>query len=349
MAAHDIAVIGASAGGVEALIRLAGALPQDLPMAVFVVVHYPEEAPNTLPHLLSRAGPLAATNPRDGDPIEHGRIYVAAPGSHLQVKEGWVRLTRGPKENYHRPAIDPLFRTAALAYGARVVGVVLSGADGDGTAGLQAVKQRGGVAIVQDPHEASFARMPKSALEYVEVDHCLPLDGIAALLSRLATETRSKEGVEQGGFLMSDDMELEQKMSELDPATLNSDERPGNVSSLTCPDCSGPLYEIREGELSRYRCRVGHAYGSAEDVLEKNSDKLEDTLYFALNKSRENAAMARRLAARAHKGGQKRAAARFEERERESRQHAETLRRVLLGSPLPKEQTSATSDTVGAP
>jgi len=344
MAAHDIAVIGASAGGIRALIRLAGALPQHLPMAVFVVVHYPEDAPSTLPQLLSRAGPLAATNPRDGDPIEHGRIYVAAPGSHLQVKEGRVRLMRGPKENRHRPAVDPLFRTAALAYGARVVGVVLSGADGDGTAGLQAVKQRGGVAVVQDPDEALFARMPKSALEYVEVDYCLPLDEIAALLSRLAKDARSIEGVEQGGYSMSDDMELEQKMSELDPATLNSDERPGNVSSLTCPDCSGPLYEIREGEAPRYRCRVGHAYGSTEALLEKNGDRLEDTLYFALNKLQENAAIARKLAARAHEEGQEMAAARFEERERESRQHAETLRRVLLGATLPEEQTSAASD-----
>ena len=143
---------------------------------------------------------------------------------------------------------------------------------------------------------------------------------------------------------MPEDRELEQKMSELDPATLNGDERPGDVSSFTCPDCSGPLYEIREGESSRYRCRVGHAYGSAEDVLEKNRDKLEDTLYFALNKLQENAAIARRLAARARKGGQEKAAARFEERERESRQHAETLRRVLLGSPHPEEQTSAPSD-----
>jgi two-component system, chemotaxis family, protein-glutamate methylesterase/glutaminase len=344
MATHDIAVIGASAGGVKALIRLAGALPRDLPMAVLAVVHYPEETASVLPQLLSRAGPLGATSPRDRDPIEHGRIYVAAPGSHLQVKEGRVRLVRGPKENYHRPAIDPLFRTAALAYGARVVGVVLSGADGDGTAGLQAVKQRGGLAVVQDPDEALFARMPKSALEYVEVDYCLPLDEIAALLSRLATEARSKEGVEQGGYPMSDDMELEQKMSELDPATLNSDERPGDVSSLTCPDCSGPLYEISEGEWSRYRCRVGHAYGSAEDVLEKNRDKLEDTLYFALNKLQENANIAGRLAAMAHKGGQEMAAARFEERERESRQHDDTLRRVLLGSPLSQEQTSAQSD-----
>ena len=151
MATHDIAVIGASAGGVEALLRLAGDLPHKLPAAVFVVVHYPEEAPSVLPRLLNRAGPLGATNPRDGDPIEHGRSYVATPGVHLQVNEGRVNLVRGPKENYHRPAIDPLFRTAAIAYGPRVVGVVLSGANADGTAGLQAIKQCGGVTIVQDP------------------------------------------------------------------------------------------------------------------------------------------------------------------------------------------------------
>jgi two-component system chemotaxis response regulator CheB len=344
MATHDIAVIGASAGGVEALIRLAGDLPQDLPMAVFAVVHYPEETPSVLPRLLDRAGPLGAKSPRDGDPIEHGRIYVAAPGSHLQLNEGRIKLTRGPKENHHRPAIDPLFRTAALAYGSRVVGVVLSGADGDGTAGLQAVKQCGGVAVVQDPQEALFARMPASALEYVEVDYCPPLDEIAALLSRLAGETMRKKGAEQGGYPMPEDIELEQKMSELDLATLSGDERPGEISGFTCPDCAGPLFEIREGELSRYRCRVGHAYGGAEDVLEKNRDKLEDTLYFALNKLQENAAIAGRLAARAHKGGQEMAAVRFEERERESRQHAETLRRVLLGSPHLEEQTSAPSD-----
>jgi two-component system, chemotaxis family, protein-glutamate methylesterase/glutaminase len=344
MATHDIAVIGASAGGVEALIRLAGDLQQDLPMAVFTVVHYPEETPSVLPRLLSRAGPLGAKSPRDGEPIEHGRIYVAAPGSHLQVDEERIKLIRGPKENHHRPAIDPLFRTAALAYGPRVVGVVLSGADGDGTAGLQAVKQCGGVAVVQDPDEALFARMPENALEYVEVDYCLPLDEIAALLGRLAGEATGKEGVEQGGYPMPEDMEFEQEISELDPAIMNGDERLGVVSSLTCPDCSGPLYEIREGELSRYRCRVGHAYGSAEDVLEINRDKLEDTLYFALNKLQESATIAGRLAARAHKGGQEMAAARFEERERESRQHAETLRRVLLGSQHPEEQISTPSD-----
>jgi two-component system, chemotaxis family, protein-glutamate methylesterase/glutaminase len=344
MATHDIAVIGASAGGVEALIRLVGNLPQNLPMALFAVVHYPQETPSALPRLLTRAGPLRATNPSDGDPIEHGRVYVAPSGFHLQVKEGRVNLTRGPKENYHRPAIDLLFRTAALSYGPRVVAAVLSGADGDGTAGLEAVKRCGGVTVVQDPDEALFAKMPRNALEYAQVDYCLPLEEISTLLARMAGETPRKGGREQGGYPMSEEMELEQKMSELDAATLSGDERPGQLSGLTCPDCAGPIYEIRDGGPTRYRCRVGHAYGSAEDVLDKNRDKLEDTLYFALNKLQENAAIAGRLAARARRSGQEAAAARFEGRQQESRRHAEVLRGVLLGSPPPEKQAFARSD-----
>jgi two-component system, chemotaxis family, protein-glutamate methylesterase/glutaminase len=344
MATHDIAVIGASAGGVEALSRLVGNLPQNLPMALFAVVHLPQETPSALPRLLTRAGSLQATNPSDGDPIEQGRVYVAPPDFHLQVKEGRVNLTRGPKENYHRPAIDPLFRTAALSYGPRVVAAVLSGANGDGTAGLQAVKRCGGVTVVQDPKDALFARMPRNALEYAQIDFCLPLEEISNLLARLAGETPRKGGREKGGHPMSEEIELEQKMSELDAATLSGDERPGQPSGLTCPDCAGPIYEIRDGGLTRYRCRVGHAYGSAEDVLDKNRDKLEDTLYFALNKLQENAAIAGRLAATAHRSGRKVAAARFEERQQESRRHADVLRTVLLGSPPPGEQTSVRSD-----
>jgi two-component system, chemotaxis family, protein-glutamate methylesterase/glutaminase len=335
-----IAAIGASAGGVEALIRLVGNLPRNLPMALFAVVHHREDAPSALPRLLSRAGPLEATTPRDGDSVEHGRIYVAPPGFHLQVKEGRINLTRGPKENHHRPAIDPLFRTAALSYGPRVVATVLSGADGDGTAGLRFVERCGGVTVVQDPEEALFARMPRNALEYVEVDYCLPLEEISTLLARLAGEAPGEGGEEQGGFPMSEEMELEQKVSELEPATFGGEERPGELSGLTCPDCSGPLFEVRDGELSRYRCRVGHAYGGPENVLDENGDKLEDTLYFALNKLQENVAIAGRLAARARRSGQETAAARFEERQQESRQHAEVLRKTLLGSLRREERTS---------
>src|SRR5579864_7798260 len=186
MPGHDIIVIGASAGGVEALVKLVGQLPGDLPAAVFVVLHIPAESPSLLPGILERSGPLPASQPGDNEAIRSGHIYVASPDYHLLIEQGRVRQMRGPKENRHRPAIDPLFRSAALTYGPRVVGVILTGALDDGTAGLLAVKRRGGVAIVQDPDEALYPSMPLSALENVEVDYTLPLASIGPQLEQLA-------------------------------------------------------------------------------------------------------------------------------------------------------------------
>lgn len=322
---HDVITIGASSGGVEALIQVAAGLPEDLPAAVFAVLHFPEGAPSALPNILNRAGPLKAAHPEDGDPVENGRIYVAPPSFHLLVEEGRVRLTRGPKENRHRPAVDPLFRTAAVAYGTRVVGVVLTGARDDGSAGLLAVKRRGGVAVVQDPDEALFSGMPESALRYADVDHCLPLEKIPSLLDRLARE----EAKEEGAYPMPDDMELESKIAGLDPSTINSDERPGELSSFTCPDCSGPLFQIEDGQLVRYRCRVGHAY-TADGALDEKSEALENALYVALNTLEESASMANRLASRSRTLSQNSAARRFEERAENARRQAKTIRQVLL-------------------
>ncbi len=328
---RDIVVIGASAGGVEALQRLVGNLSADLPAAVFVVVHFPEGVPSVLPRILDRVGPLTAVHPEDGTPIKNGHIYVAPPNLHLLVENGAIRLARGPKENHHRPAIDPLFRTAAFAYGPRVVGVTLSGADRDGSAGLWAIKQRGGVTVVQDPDEALFPRMPESALRYVDVDYCLPLDEIAPLLARIAREAV----VEKGAYPVPEDMEFESKIAGLDPTVIDSGKHPGELSMFTCPECAGPLYEIREGKLVRFRCRVGHAY-NADDLLDEKSQALENALYVALNTLEESAIMADRMALRARGRGQVHAAARFEGRAKEARQKAVVIRRIL---------TEETSDT----
>jgi two-component system chemotaxis response regulator CheB len=317
-------VIGTSSGGVEALRRLAGDLPPDLPTAVFVVMHVPEWAPSFLPGILSRAGPLKAVHPEDGDRIEKGRIYFALPDFHLLVERGRVRLAREPKENLHRPAVDPLFRTAAVAYGPRVVGVVLSGALNDGTAGLQAVKQRGGVAVVQDPGDALFSGMPESALEYVGADHCLPMEKIAPLLVRLSGESAK----EQGAYPVPDDMELESRIAGLDPTAIDNDERPGELSRFTCPECSGPLYEIQSGDLVRFRCKVGHAF-TAESMLYDKFEELEMALYAALNTLEESALMADRLAARSREHQHGHAAARFERRAEDARQQARIIRKVL--------------------
>src|SRR5262245_2730606 len=188
MANHDIIVLGASAGGIEALMNLVPQLPADLPAAIFVVVHYPPHSPSILPRLLTQAGPLRATHAQDGEAIQSGHIYVAPPDFHLLLTAGAVSVVRGPQENLCRPAIDPLFRSAAAAYGSRVIGVILTGSLTDGTAGFLTIKQCGGVAIVQDPADALFPNMPRSVLEYVDVDYCLPLSELPAVLARVAAQ-----------------------------------------------------------------------------------------------------------------------------------------------------------------
>jgi two-component system chemotaxis response regulator CheB len=320
---HDIVVVGASAGGVEALVRLARGLPSDLPASVFVVLHITPDAESALPDILSRAGPLPALHPADGQRIKPGYIYVAPPDRHLLIPGGRVHVARGPRENGHRPAVDPLFRTAARTFGPRVIGVVLSGTLDDGTAGLSAIKARGGVAIVQDPEEALFPGMPRSALDNVAVDHVLRIDDIGERVVSLArqpvTGTRPR---------VSYEMDIEARMAELEQGAVQSYERPGVPSGFSCPDCGGVLWELVDGELIRYRCRVGHAY-SPDTLSTKQLDTLEDALWMALRALEEQAALARRLAERAEERGQPRIASRFRSRYRDTQDQAEVIREVL--------------------
>ncbi|HMF55355.1 MAG TPA: chemotaxis protein CheB [Pyrinomonadaceae bacterium] len=216
MSGHDIIVIGASAGGVEALSNLARNLPVDLPASVFIVLHVPAQTPSILPQILSRAGPLRAAHAVDNEPIRPGRIYVAPPDNHMLVERDYVRIVRGPKENRYRPAVDPMFRSAARNHGTRVVGVILTGALDDGTAGMRAVKSRGGKTVIQDPKEALYSGMPGSAQMNVKIDYCLPLAEIAPLLARLAHEPAEEEGA----CLVPDDLETEAKIAEQDLNTV---------------------------------------------------------------------------------------------------------------------------------
>src|SRR5438270_410467 len=235
MPGHDIVVVGASAGGVEALETLVRTLPPGLPAAIFVVLHVPAQSPSFLPVILSRSGLLETVQASDGLEIKHGHIYVAPPDHHMLVERGHVQVVRGPKENRHRPAVDPLFRSAARAYGPRVVGVVLTGALDDGTAGLLAVKRRGGIAVVQDPSNALYPGMPRSALENIAVDYSLPLSDIGLLLRRLVYEPAEEEGA----YSVSEDMEMETKLAEMDIDTLNSSKPVGTPSGFSCPEFGG--------------------------------------------------------------------------------------------------------------
>jgi two-component system chemotaxis response regulator CheB len=323
---HDRVVVGASAGGVEALIRLVGGLPAALPAAVFVVLHVPGNGTSVLPQILSRAGPLRATHAIDEEPIVRGHIYVAPPDHHLLVHRGRVRVVRGPRENRHRPAVDPLFRTAARAYGERVIGVILSGTLDDGTAGLLAVKALGGIAVVQDPRDALFAGMPRSALDYVEVDHVLAAREIGPVLATL-----THQPVAGGGMRMSGESATEAAMAELDPDATHQAERPGTPSPFSCPECGGVLWELGEEALTRFRCRTGHAF-TADALMADQADVLESALWVGLRSLEEKAAMAERLVTRARDQGRPLMASRFETQVREAREQAEVIRRLLLTS-----------------
>jgi len=325
MTGHDIITIGASAGGVEALTELVRGLPADLPASILVALHVPSHGMNVLPQILSRNGPLPARHAEDGEPIRPGRIYVARPDYHLLVDRGVVRLSRGPRENGVRPAVDPLFRSAAWWHGPRVVGVVLSGTLDDGTAGLLAIKQRGGIAVVQDPADALFPGMPRSALEIVSVDHVAPLGAMASLVDQLARQ--ATDGVEPAP--RPEVIEQEAEMAEFDLGAIHRDERPGTPSGFACPDCAGVLWEIQDGDLIRFRCRVGHAW-SPTSLLAEQSDALETALWTAFRALEERAALAARTAERFRSRGQDRVADRFVAQAGESRERAAVIRRVLL-------------------
>ena len=214
MAGRDVVCIGASAGGIELLLDLVRQIPADYPGVLFVVVHVPPDNPSLLPRVLDRLSSLSVRHPRDGEEIERGTIYVAPSDHHLLVKRGYVRVTRGPKENGFRPAADPLFRTAAAAYRARTVGVVLSGNLDDGTVGLATIKRYGGVAIAQDPSEAIYPGMPQSAIDRVNVDHIVRLKDLANLLMRLAYEPALWNGVPMTDE--EEEIEMEADIAEMD-------------------------------------------------------------------------------------------------------------------------------------
>jgi two-component system chemotaxis response regulator CheB len=320
---HGIVVVGASAGGVEALVDLAASLPSDLPAAVFVVLHLPATGTSALPDILRRHGPLPATHVKDGEPIRPGRVYVAPPDHHVLLRTGHVHLSRGPRENGHRPAIDPLFRSAAREYANRVIGVVLSGALDDGTAGLLAIKSRGGVAAVQDPTDALYPGMPGSALEHVQVDHVVAAVAMGKLLARLTADL-GETPPDPAPTGMRVEVEMERFSMEAFEGN-----HPGRPSGFSCPDCHGVLWQIRDGGLERYRCRVGHAW-SPESLLTQQSEALEAALWVALRSLEERAALARRLAEPARRRGHSITATRFEEQAAEAQQAARLVRDLLL-------------------
>jgi two-component system chemotaxis response regulator CheB len=271
--------IGASAGGLEPLRDVLKRLPAAFPAPVLVAVHVRPSEPSLLPSILGRAGPLTAKHPADGELMEDGVIYIAPPDRHLMIDDGHLAVRRGPKENGFRPSIDVLFRSAAYTFGPHAIGVVLSGSLNDGTSGLWSIKRLGGMAIIQDPSDARFGSMPKSALEYVEADYKIPSSAIGELLGELARDPAERPVVRN--------LELDDELKTLAVETqfaagTSVPQRAvldlGPLTPFTCPECHGSLVEIAEGHMARFRCHTGHGFTQAA-LLDRLSESVREKLW----------------------------------------------------------------------
>jgi two-component system, chemotaxis family, protein-glutamate methylesterase/glutaminase len=309
---RDIIVVGASAGGVEPLIELARALPAALSAAVFVVLHIPITARSALPNILSKAGPLPAAHPADGEIIRPGHIYVAPPNNHLTLSRGRTRLDQGPRLNGVRPSVDALFLSASESYGPRVTGVLLSGTLGDGSNGLRAITMRGGLAVIQDPQEARFPGMPSAALARTDVHSIVPAADIGPLVARLAAEPVEAPMTSSG--------------SPSNPPELRSDKAPNEASGISCPACNGSLWEVPGDPVPGFECRVGHRF-SGEAFLGEQAAAVESAVWSAINSLQERADTLRRIAARLDSGS--RLADRYLERSADAEAQAATIREAL--------------------
>jgi two-component system chemotaxis response regulator CheB len=291
MQKRDIIVIGASAGGFEAIKTLVKGLSAQLEAAILIVWHMSPDVKGILPYVINKLHGIPAANAYDRELITPGRIYVAPPDRHMLIVDDYLRVTKGPKENRFRPAIDPLFRSAAYRYGNRVIGIILSGALDDGTAGLWTVKKHGGVAIVQDPANAEVASMPESAIRGVNVDYTLSVEEMPHLVSKLCSETiafRNHYNVEKNRRT-----EEEIRIA-LQDELYTAGVQLGKLTPFTCPECHGVLSMIKEDEMIRYRCHTGHAY-SAASLLQSISHNIEDSLWNAIRGIEESIALLNHL------------------------------------------------------
>lgn len=286
-----IVAIGASSGGIEALTTIAAGLPEDFPAALCVVLHTSPDSPGTLDRILARGGRLPATTAESGMRMREGHIYVAPPDHHLLIEPGVLTLSKGARENRFRPAIDPLFRSAAQVYGAATIGVVLTGGLDDGSAGLRVVKQLGGIAVVQDPDDALFPSMPRSALHHVAVDFVVPVRDMAALLSRLVAMPVTGEATSP-----QEDLEVEVRIARGENAVRAGVEQIGEPSLFACPECHGVLLGLKDSRPARFRCHTGHAYTMTTLVAAMN-EAIEDGLWTSVRVLEEAALVMRHIAA----------------------------------------------------
>jgi two-component system, chemotaxis family, protein-glutamate methylesterase/glutaminase len=353
VAERDIVVVGASAGGVESFLELVSKIPREFPGALFCVLHQGAKSPSRLANLLARKANIPVIEPLDCDLVRHGVIYVAPADRHLIFMDSRIRIVGGPKENMNRPSIDTTLRSAARVFGSRLIGVVLTGLLDDGANGLAIVKEHGGISIVQDPKDASFSSMPENAIESDSPDYIVPLADVPALLMKLCTggpptnghnqretkgdnpQSQNFKAVKHANFkaanpeAASPECTLEGTNRAPELENMKGQE---NASDLTCPECSGTLFHIRdEGGVEGYVCRVGHRY-TLNTLQSDNHGAVERALWVAMRTLEESGTLSRRLAERARARGSSNTADMFEERAANREKEAELIRNVLLSS-----------------
>jgi two-component system chemotaxis response regulator CheB len=326
MEKRNIIVIGASAGGFEAIKRIIHDLPLDMDASIFVVWHMSPDIRGILPQVLNRVNSIYAAHALDKEEIKPNRIYIAPPDHHMLLENGMVRVTHGPKENRFRPAVDPLFRSAAYTYNKRVIGVVLTGALDDGTAGLWTIKHYGGIAVVQDPSDAEVPSMPENAIREVAVDYTVSVREIAPLLVTL-----SKQEVEIYKHTMQSDerIKVELRIAEDDSAFESGIMKFGALSPFTCPECHGVLSTLKDGERERYRCHTGHAY-SADSLLAAITDKIEDSLYSAMRGVEESVMLLNHMGDHFAESNHPKLAALYFQKAQDAEARAQLVRKAVL-------------------
>jgi two-component system chemotaxis response regulator CheB len=332
-----IVLIGGSAGALKALKVILPMLPQDFPAAILIVTHIGSQK-SIVPDIVGRCSAMPVRHATDGEPIIPGRVLVAPPDEHLTVVmedgKAYVRLLYGPKENHCRPAIDPLFRSAASAFLENAIGVVLSGYLDDGTVGLQAVKACGGLAIVQDPSEAEVLDMPASALEHVNVDRVLRASEIGPALVELTAASMKPGSAGQRDSVASIPhwIDIENRIAGRG-SDMDDIEQIGKPSSLTCPECSGALWEIGHDGPIRYRCHTGHAF-TAKVLEALQRDAVEDAIWGAIRALHEQARLFSKLCERERQSGHVERAAEYEAKVTQAKAHSQTLREVIAARAL---------------
>ena len=333
MVKRDIIVVGASAGGLSPLKSFVSSLPPGFEGSVFVVLHIPPYSETRLASILSKAGPLKAVQPKDGEVIKPGMIYVAANDHHLLLENSKVIVKKGPKENRFRPSIDALFRSAAYVYGSRVIGIVLSGLLNDGTSGLWSIKRLGGVTIIQEPEDAEYPQMPQNVLEYVDVDYTLPVAQMGELVVKLSGETvpKTKKVPVKEMKLLEMEVLIATRDDAFDMGIMNF----GELTPFTCPDCHGALARLVEGKLIRFRCHTGHAY-TASTLLAELTTSVEEMLWQGMRGMEETNLLLRNIEKHLKQLGHKKQAAIFKDKAEEAAHRA----RIIHDSIFRQEQIS---------